>query len=149
MTTPIVALMFSLLAWIGANTGYQIPTSEAALPSIHLRTAHDLRVFSFGSEEKARENSSRDIRALYDRHKNRIYLYSEFDENNPEDRASVLHELVHFVQAFNGKEYPCVAEQEPEAYDLTDKWITETAAPVPLYDLFFVTTLLLNCYSPL
>ena len=146
MTTT--ALMVSLLAWLGAHTGYALPSSEAALPTVHFRTAHELRVLSLGSEEKARAHSSRDIRALYDHRTNRMFLSSEFDVEGPDYKAALLHELTHFLQVFNGKRYSCLNESELEAYELTNAWITETGAPVPLYDTLFIKMLVAECSFP-
>lgn len=138
------ALMIVLLTWIGLSTYYPIPSNQSEFPSIEYRTAEEVGILVSGSREKAK---GRDVRAGYNTEENIIYLIHSFDPENPEDQGGLLHELVHFLQTFNNKTYPCRAEKEVEAFELTKRWFYEQDLEDPFYDPFYVLLLKISCSS--
>lgn len=51
-----------------------------------------------------------------------------WDAQDPMQLSLLVHDLVHHVQLFSGKTYPCRAAKEYEAYTLQNKWLAERGA---------------------
>ena len=136
----MTAVMISLLAWLGANTNYAIPQSERELPRIEYRTLAELQtIHGF---------AGRDVWATYNHRKNTVYLRTPFHADDPVYRSVLLHELVHFLQATNGKLSVCRGYREAEAYALEFRWLQERGFTQPLHDPFMVKMLEANCSFP-
>ena len=110
-------LMFALLTWIGSNTNYNV---ELALPNLLLTEPHNICA-NYGIQSKGQCVAAK-MKGYYDK-KFTIYLYNDFDSEDPVDRARLIHELVHYVQWANNKhQTTCLGHLEVEAYDLQDRW---------------------------
>jgi hypothetical protein len=116
-------LILSLLMWLGSNTAYSIPQE---LPKIDYRSQEALQTMRRGAEA---QESQLEVRALYDPLSRTIFLRNDFNPDSKEDQAYLLHELVHFLQFENRRSFVCIAESEPEAYDLMRKWMKEEGLP--------------------
>jgi hypothetical protein len=75
-----------------------------------------------------------------------IYLRHDFDPADVEDRARLLHELVHWVQwSHNHNEVnDCMGALEVEAYRLQDRWRARYGLP-PKRDAFTMLMLEVSC----
>jgi hypothetical protein len=114
-------LVLALLIWIAGETGLAIPPP----PPVVLQSEEQL------NEGASEPTHVRDFRALYSRETGIIYLRNDWDPADLRSRASLLHELVHHVQTFNGVPTRCPAERERQAYDLTLQWLREQGAVDP------------------
>ena len=114
-------LILALLTWIVAETGLAMPPP----PSVVLVSEEQMNELGSGHTDVT------DIRSLYHRDAGIVYLHNDWNPADLRSRASLLHELVHHVQAFNGVPVRCPAEQERQAYDLTLKWLREQGAEDP------------------
>ena len=116
-------LIAAFLVWIGGQTGLQIPPAplvvladkEQISQLMHSRPAHP----------------SDDLRGLYHWQAGIVYLRDDWNPGELRSRATLLHELVHHVQAFNKVAYQCRAELERQAYELTAKWLVEQGVVDP------------------
>jgi hypothetical protein len=48
-----------------------------------------------------------------------------WDPESLRSESYVVHELVHHAQLLSGRQYPCHAAKEREAYTLQNQWLTE------------------------
>lgn len=114
----MTTLMFAMLAWISANTGYNLPKQ---LPNIVMVEPYQL-CQRYGVYDQKNCNMLK-VKGVYDKAFT-IYLSYQFEPGNIEDRSRLLHELVHWVQWANGKNElnHCMGNLEVEAYELQDKW---------------------------
>lgn len=110
-------LMVMLLTWIGANSGYDV---DLALPNITLTNSYNICA-NYGINNKGQCEAA-SLKGFYDKNLT-IYLPTEFDPQDPVDRARLIHELVHYVQWANHKhKTTCLGHLEVEAYELQDQW---------------------------
>ncbi len=122
-------LMMSLLLWIGANTGYQIPPE---MPKVEMIDIREIRRLAIEIEPRFSKRAFK-MMALYkpgsiklaEEFKPVILIYKGFDPENRVHQAHLLHELVHFLQDVHGKLFRCSAAGESEAYRLERKWLEE------------------------
>ncbi len=125
------ALLLALLAWIGSQAGYAVPTTVEELPAVeHLDPAAlGHIVYPQASEERLRQ---RTILGAYDVHKGvngTLYLSADLNLADEASQEVLVHELVHFLQYRSGKSYRCVGEMEAEAYAVTRAWLAERGLP--------------------
>ena len=130
------ALLFGLLSWIVANSTYAMPS---ALPAIKYRTQAEMQIMHFCGDEAVCDvktlPSVKNIRiaAIYNSEKREMYLPHGFDFQAPLDQATLVHELVHHLQALAGKfaDVSCSGPLEYEAYRIEDRWLAAQGLPVP------------------
>lgn len=125
------ALLLALLAWIGGQTGYAVPTTVEELPAVERLdpAAMGRVVYPQASKERLRQ---RTILGAYDVHKGvngTIYLSADLDLADEASHEVLVHELVHFLQYRSGKSYRCVGKMEAEAYAVTRAWLAERGLP--------------------
>lgn len=116
-----------------------------ALPDMTIVTEHELQLRLHSPEtEAAAEEDGRAlgrVSAFYDREANRIFL----DDPATIEGASLLHELVHFLQNINGTNETFDDHRiclEAEAYDIQSAWQTELGVDLARKpDYGFVMTL--------
>jgi hypothetical protein len=115
------ALVADLLAWIGANSGYDVTPIEPQAVEI---------VFCEPGERIAYEGGNvvvpAEVRGLYDPARTTITLVRPWSVDEPMDVSTLLHELVHRLQ-WSQRAWPCVGAPELEAYRLQDRWLREHA----------------------
>lgn len=111
-------LISALLLWIGVHSDY---TVLAIQPNIAMVEPYQL-CQRYGVQEQ-QQCKAIQVRGLYDKEYT-IYLRYDFDSANIEDRARLLHELVHWVQWSNNRTETnhCMGALEVEAYRLQDQW---------------------------
>lgn len=120
-----------------------------ALPVVTVVGEHDLQLRFRASQMPApASTSSRSggrVAAFFDRHANQIFLSDASAVTGP----GLLHELVHFLQAINGKDDMFASHPvclEAEAYDLQAIWQTEHAIDLASKpDYGFIMTLYGAC----
>lgn len=110
-------ILFTLLTWIGTQTGYAIPET---MPNIVMTERYNMCA-QYGIDNKGICTAAR-LAGFYDKNLT-IYLRHSFDLQNADDRSNLLHELVHYVQWHNGQnKSKCLGKLEVEAYKLQDQW---------------------------
>ena len=124
--------MTALLIWITANSAYPMPHT---LPVVEYRTSDALVQMRFCAEERCTSEELEklpaiSVIALFDHEKLTMYLDKSIDYTQGEHRGSLVHELVHYLQARAEKfgRY-CIGLLEAEAYDLEDRWRVENGFP--------------------
>jgi len=111
-------LITALLLWIGANSSYEVFPTQ---PNIAMVEPYQL-CQRYGVPDQDHCSAIK-VRGIYNKEYT-IYLRYDFDPADVEDRARLLHELVHWVQWANGRNEinHCMGALEAEAYRLQDKW---------------------------
>ncbi len=111
-------IVLVLLAWIGENTDYN---TSALQPNVVMVEPY-LLCRRYGVPDRRRCEALK-LQGFYDKDFT-IYLRSDFDPDNVEDRAKLVHELVHWVQWRNDRNEvsDCMGDLEVEAYELQDHW---------------------------
>lgn len=131
------SLVSTYLEWIAAETGM----TEPPAPPIRFVSSEEL---------KSRFGGFHSAVALYEPGTATIYLPERWNRVLMYDRAMLLHELVHHVQAFNRVPVPCAAQLERQAYAVTLKWLAEqgVADPYAVLDVNDLTVALLSlCFE--
>lgn len=113
------ALILSLLVWIGMNTDFNLPKDKSELPKVEHKTAKELKVMAFGEKIDV---GLKPVEAVYDRELKTMYLKKGFDASDKLQQMFLVHELVHFLQAFNKKEFGCKELEEREAIKIANAW---------------------------
>jgi len=129
-------LMTVLLIWITAHSGYSMPST---LLAVKYSTNAEMRRMHFCDGvaicDEATLPSERDIRinALYNHEERVMYLPKNFNKDEPLNQATLVHELVHHLQALDGKfkAAGCIGHMEAEAYAIKDRWLVAQGLPVP------------------
>lgn len=111
-------LVLVLLSWIGNNTDYTLSGTQ---PNVVLVDPYQL-CERYGLKN-FQQCQALDVRGIYDKQFT-IYLRNDFNPDDIEDHARLLHELVHWVQWANGRNEvdDCMGKLEVEAYELQDTW---------------------------
>ena len=111
------ALLLSLLAWLNLYTEYD---TNIDLPNIVITEQANM-CQSYGILDAGTCEATK-LKGFYDK-KLTIYLHPDFNPHNPLDQSRLLHELVHYVQWYNGRDQgECWGKLEVEAYNLQDEW---------------------------
>ena len=113
----------ALLAWVAAETGLAMPPA----PSVVLVPTEQMSVLAYGRDWRPGD----DLRALYNRGAATVYLRDDWTIADLRSRATLMHELVHHVQEFNRTPSECPQSREPQAYDLTIRWLREQSPADP------------------
>lgn len=111
-------IISALLLWIGTHTSYAVGQFH---PNVAMVEPYRLcRLYGVPNQELCRDLK---LKGIYDKDYT-IYLRYDFEPDNVEDRARLLHELVHWVQWSNGhnEKTQCMGQLEVEAYELQDQW---------------------------
>lgn len=110
-------VLISLLAWIGANTSYDV---DVNLPNIAMTDRYNICVL-YGIKSRGQCDAAK-LQGFYNKAYT-IHLRSEFDVDDPNDQSRLLHELIHYVQWSNHQQKnTCLGRLEVEAYELQDVW---------------------------
>lgn len=124
------SIMWVLMAWIVGISGYQMPEH---LPRFEYVAQEELRrmyMCEVQGECSGEVLDDLKVGALYSPDQEKIFVDEEFDAENPQEFANLVHELTHHVQKANGRfGIMCVGQIEREAYDLADKWLMEKGLP--------------------
>jgi hypothetical protein len=114
------ALLLSLIAWLDVNTDY---VTDVELPNIVI-TEQGNMCYSYGIEAKGLCQTTK-LKGFYNKNWT-IYLEVDFNSDNLKDQSRLMHELVHYIQWYNGYDQgECWGRLESEAYALQDKWQAE------------------------
>jgi hypothetical protein len=120
------ALVASLIAWICATTGYDVPALQPAVEFVTHRAIID----------KMCDGEECSVVGMY-LHGEAVYLDEKLDvENNTYHVSILLHELIHYVQNKSGR-FPtrdCGSwvAQEREAYAFQARWLRQRHVWYPM-----------------
>lgn len=125
--------MWALLTWIVANSTYAMPQS---LPKIEYHAQIELRRMVYCAGLAECDDAKLPgilLAAVYEHENQTMYLPEGFDFKNPQNKATLVHELTHHLQALAGKfaSGACAGPSEHEAYEMEDKWLASQGLPVP------------------
>ena len=140
--SPAHALdMRAMLDWIGKNSEYE--TANIPIPTIRVVTKEDLQALYYGRLPGPNE-VFRTIEAIY-MGDVLIWIRDGIDPNGNAYQWTILHELVHHVQAYSDKEFACVAASEVDAYALSDQYAAEILRDEGLKSDPLITMLITQC----
>jgi len=122
------SVVAALLLWINANSPYHY-TGEP--PVVQTTDPEALIYLVLGEVPRIPDKARSGIRGLYDSETRTIWLRDDFNPEDPENRAHLVHELVHFLQHASGVSRPfrCQRELEREAYELQSKYLVANNLP--------------------
>ena len=111
-------LILAMLVWVSANSQYSLPQQ---LPNIVMVEPYQL-CQKYGVQNQLNCKMLK-VKGIYDKDVT-IYLRNTFNPDDIEDRARLLHELIHWAQWANGHNEVnnCMGNLEVEAYTLQDQW---------------------------
>lgn len=121
-------LMRARMAWIAARSRYAVP---AALPVVDYLSPAMMMIEVYGEDAVAQAEMPGSavylppVVALYNIETRTMYLQEGFDFADPATGSTLVHELVHHMQAAGGYPFACPAAMETEAYRLHNLWIDE------------------------
>lgn len=118
------AVVDDLTHWIVVKAGW----THREAPPLRFVPAHCLVEMFAG---KNAFSTSIRIAALYSRRDGVVYLPEDWNPDNLRDRSTLLHELVHHLQALNEVKENCLAAYEPQAHHLTIAWLQELGIEDP------------------
>jgi hypothetical protein len=102
-----------LITWIAANTRY--PTVK--IPKIKVVATFPNSRISFGG---------RRLIAAYNYDAQILYLKQSWSGETPQDKGTLLHELLHHAQVVSGIGPTCLRERELEAHATELRYLRET-----------------------
>jgi len=117
-------LLNVLLVWINCNSSFDYHLNE--MPGIKKVNTTQMKDLASGNELPASITPrTSHIKGLYNFHSKTIYLLDSFNISNEEDRAILLHEVVHFLQFQYGDDnfFDCKQKLESFAYRLQAKYL--------------------------
>lgn len=140
-SSPALEAVPHLIEWIVAKMGWvaQQPPSIRLIP-------HERLVEELGGNHHGSNNRSIELRALYSRERQTIYLDETWNPDDLRDRAALVHELVHHLQELNNISARCRAEHELQAYHLMIAWLREQGIQDP-YQFMNTDEFTINLFS--
>ena len=108
-------LFAMLIVWVAAETGLPAPPA----PTILLASEAQIGKLMGGN------SWSGNVRGVYEWDTATVYLREDWDPADLRSQATLLHELVHHVQATYSVAHDCRAALERQAYHLTVRWLEE------------------------
>ena len=108
------------LEWIAENVeGYTYHIKK--LPDVEFMTPQELWAQVMPNTPY---DSSQDFYAVYS-NLGYIIINGEIDLTTTFGQSVVVHELVHYYQHYNNRQFECRGAKEKEAYEAQEKWLTE------------------------
>jgi len=124
------SLVASLLLWINANSAYEYLGEP---PDVRTTDTESLVYLVLGEIPRMPERAKTAIRGMYDVDTKTIWLRDDFNPDDPENVAHLVHELVHFIQYHeadnNQKKLPCGRKLEREAYQVQNQYLLAHHVP--------------------
>lgn len=120
--SDIESAIQSHMEWVAERTDY---SADVALPEVVYATYEEMLIIRHGEGNHEFVMPSE---AVYDPYAKVMFLPKGFDSDDPETAFTLLHEVVHHMQAMHGvhDEVPCLANLEEEAYALQREYVEET-----------------------
>lgn len=132
-------ILVSLMTWITLQTPYSLPQTT---PNLSFNEPSNI-CSNYGINSRGQCEAAKLV-AFYNTRRT-IYLPLSFQLQKIQDRAKLLHELVHYVQwANNEHKRTCLGKLEAEAYRLQDKWLISQSKQ-PASDPFKLIMLEASC----
>ena len=119
---PPPQLVDALICWVKGVT--ELPEPGRA-PNFRFIQQAAMPNLAIGDQPGLKQNpgpNMLDIEALYDR-KNGTIVLPETWRPSPQSLSSLVHELVHHLQAESNLTYACPAAAEALAYDAQKRWL--------------------------
>ncbi len=91
-------LMIALMLWIGAQTGYEV---NAPPPAVVFMTPEEVSDICIDEGTLVPYVAQ----SCYKLHKHTIYMWDDFNVEEPDKVGVLVHELTHVLQLFNGQKY--------------------------------------------
>lgn len=120
----VTKIAADMVTWIVRKTGW----SQCKVPPIELLPRKQI------VKMLSRDHSGADgihIEAAYSDKRHMVYLSKRWNPDSYRDRAALLHELVHYLQALNKVKAACHAAYEKQAYELTIAWLRDKGVKDP------------------
>lgn len=121
---PSPEMIAGLIDWIVGKTGW---TSHEPPPIEILPRKQLVKMFS---EDPGGADGIR-IVAVYSDDRHVVYLSKQWKSGSLHDRAVLLHEIVHHLQALNKIKATCRLEYEKQAYELSLAWLRDHGVKDP------------------
>lgn len=116
-------LVDALICWVVCNTDLPEPGTAPNFRFLQEGTMPNPANSDVSDAPKDPRPNMLEIKALYDRTSGTIIL-PEAWRPSPLDLSSLVHELVHHLQAEANLRYACPAASEALAYNAQEKWLT-------------------------
>jgi hypothetical protein len=117
-TVPLEALGRAVGAFVAAELEAPLPLPR--LPAIGFADEEAMRALRYGG---AAPPPALELVALYDDEGGRIVLPAGWTGATPAEISILVHEMVHHVQAEEGRSYACAGAREAEAYEVQARWL--------------------------
>ncbi|HEY0834483.1 MAG TPA: DUF6647 family protein [Azospirillum sp.] len=118
-------MLTHLLSWVADQAGLAAPEP----PRIELVPWTVINARAFGDDSEKIPHLR--IDGFYDIPNRIILLPSTWKADDPVFQSNLVHELTHHVQLSNGLRPRCLAELEPQAYDLQMRYLREQGVADP------------------
>lgn len=112
-------LILGLMLYAATATGLPVPVS---LPGVEFRSQEELWAERLPDIPYDPDQVLRAI-AFYDPVEDTIWLQEDWDPSTLADRATLLHEVTHYMQDVAGAGYRCQGALEKVAYDTMRRYI--------------------------
>lgn len=133
--------------WITENSDFEYNGEE--LPTLERYDQAMLQILIYGPDAVAqaefRGDSLPPVEGGYDHRVNTMYLRTDPVSDDMET-ATIVHELVHFLQTVNGQEFECNGMAEMPAYRLHWQYAQEHNLDVPEPSWLYVILLEQSCH---
>lgn len=110
------ALLVALMTWIASITG--LPLADPP----HVSTADALTVHRTLYGPESQPSDALEGRGIYNKETQQILLV-DGDPTDPVWLSSLVHELVHHMQANSERTYACNGAAEAEAYEVQEEFL--------------------------
>lgn len=133
------------IEWIAANSSLEY--NGEPLPTVKTVDYRVLEIYAFGAEFVAQaEREGRElfeVHGLYHKDTKEIWFPDGVDPY--EDKPTLVHELVHWMQDISGTLKDCAGANEREAYELHWQWVQETGYDAEEPNWLYVFMLAMSC----
>lgn len=119
------------LVWISAQMSYGAPPPAPPVAMVQPAVLEQMAAATVPGADAFIESGAGGPAGLFDAASGTIYLPDDFDLAQLEDRATLVHELVHYVQVQAGMSGLPDSALESQAYDLEYRWRDTGAADMP------------------
>jgi hypothetical protein len=117
-------LALALMVWINGASDLPIPDQQPIIQHESYETLWRM----YAPDQEYRPDVHK-VKALYAN--DFIYLPDTWSAQDLDYVSSLLHELVHHMQAHSGNQYDCRGQKEAEAYDLQFQFLESAGVEDP------------------
>lgn len=121
------ALLKVITTWLSINYGLPAAQDHPDVRFVDQPQLYEVHTSQLSDDEIARlrraGETGDDLIAVYDDRSRTIYLPANWSASSPSDVSILVHEMVHHLQRFDDKSYPCFEAREKPAYDAQARWL--------------------------